>query len=449
MDLFDKFQMLSGLHRQIIESGADPFGVCLGRVCSATEAVIDGRKVVLAGTNNYLGLTFHPECVQAVHGAVAAEGTGTTGSRIANGTYASHCALERELAAFLNHRLAIMFTTGYQANLSVLSGLAGPDDFIFIDADAHASIYDGCRLSTATVIRFRHNDPADLENRLKRLDSSHSNKLIVVEGIYSMFGDRAPLAEIARLKRKYNAYLMVDEAHSLGVLGAHGRGLAEEADVEKDVDFIVGTFSKSLGAIGGFCTSNHPELEFLRLTSRPYMYTASLSPSNVASVSAALRLLQSTPELRTRLRRNAQALYDGLSATGFRIFARESPIIAVKATDRAEAVRLWNSLLAAGVYVNLALPPGTPHGVSLLRCSVSAAHTDEQIQQICDAFTQAVRGLKSRGSSPSREAHSGGPGAKRRPSSVKCAASIQAPEKERSGQKRVALLPGRKTDPHP
>ena len=214
--------------------------------------MLDGRRVLLLGTNNYLGLTFDRDCIAAAVAATEAEGTGTTGSRIANGSYGGHEALERRLAAFLGRRSAMVFTTGYQANLGVLSALAGRGDHLLLDADSHASIYDGARLAGAQVTRFRHNDPDDLRRRLRVLSSQPGDKLIVVEGIYSMLGDTAPLREIAAVKRETGAWLLVDEAHSLGVLGARGRGLAEAEGVEADVDFVVGTFSKSLGAIGGY-----------------------------------------------------------------------------------------------------------------------------------------------------------------------------------------------------
>ena len=391
MDLFEKFGPLLAQRDQLTAIGSLPFGLRMDRVLSPTEAIINGREVILAGTNNYLGLTFHPDCIEAANEAVLAEGTGTTGSRMANGTYALHRALEQDLADFMGVRGAIIFTTGYQANLGVLSALAGAGDYILIDADSHASIYDGCRLSDATIIRFRHNDAEDLDRRLHRLDGDGSNKLIVVEGIYSMLGDRAPLAEIARVKRAHNAYLLVDEAHSLGVLGENGRGLAEEAGVEDDVDLVVGTFSKSLAAIGGFCTSNHPNLDALRFASRAYIFSASSSPASVASVRATLRVMQSSPELRTQLAGNAQALHDGLSALGLTICAPVSPVVAVKIDDRDLAIMMWNQLLDAGVYVNLAIPPGTPNALSLLRCSVSAAHSAAQIDTICETFAEVGR----------------------------------------------------------
>ena len=402
MDLFDKYALIAGRHDKVTEAGGDPFGVCVEQVDSATEARINGRDTILVGTNNYLGLTFDPACLEAAATAIRRHGTGTTGSRIANGTYAIHRELEAEIARFLKRRSAIIFPTGYQANLGMIVGLAGPRDVILMDADSHASIYDGCRLSGATVVRFRHNDPEDLDRRLGRLEGQGDAKLIVVEGIYSMLGDRAPLAEFAEVKRRHGAYLLVDEAHSLGVLGANGRGAAEEQEIEGDVDCVVGTFSKSLGAVGGFGASDHPRFDVLRFCSRPYMYTASSCPSSVASVLAAFRRMREEPQLRQKLWRNARSLYEGLRSLGFEICSPLSPIIAVRLADEASAVRAWNRLLQEGVYVNLALPPGTPNGVCLLRCSVSAAHTPEQIDAICDRFATVAAELG--GADPVRHA---------------------------------------------
>ena len=253
MALFDKFKPLADARELLAQSGVDSIHVTMEKVVSATEAVVDGEPMILAGTNNYLGLTFNPDCIEAACRAARELGTGTTGSRVANGTYAGHVALEKELADFFNCRSVIVFSTGYVANLGMLSTLAGPGDVFVIDADCHASIYDGCRLSGADIIRFRHNDAENLDKRLRRLGDKAADALVIVEGIYSMLGDTAPLADIAAVTSKYGAYLVVDEAHSLGVLGGpNGRGVAEEAGVEDKVDFIIGTFSKSLGAIGGF-----------------------------------------------------------------------------------------------------------------------------------------------------------------------------------------------------
>ncbi len=278
----------------------------------------------------------------------------------------------------------------------MISTLAGKGDAILIDADCHASIYDGCQLSGADIIRFRHNDAADLDKRLRRLQDRAANTLIIVEGLYSMLGDRAPLAEIVAVKKRHGAYLLVDEAHSLGVLGPNGRGLAEESGVEQDVDFIVGTFSKSLGAIGGYCASNHSELDIIRYANRPYVFTASPSPSVIASTRKALSTLRAQPELRDRLWENAHRLYARLQELGLSVSPEPSPIIAVRLNDKETAVRMWSALLEKGVYVNLVLPPATPDGGALLRCSMSAGHSLEQVDQIGDAFASMQEQMLNR-----------------------------------------------------
>ncbi len=389
MSLFSKFESLATRRKALDETGAQPFNVVVERIISPTEAIVNGRETILAGTNNYLGLTFHPECVKAARDAVELEGTGTTGSRMANGTFASHVALERDIAEFFGRRGAIVFSTGYLANLGILSALTDRNDVIVIDGDCHASIYDGCLMGGAEVIRFRHNDPDDLAKRLRRLGDRAADALIVVEGIYSMLGDRAPMSEIAAVKREYGGYLLVDEAHSLGVLGE--RGLVEVTEEHDSVDFITGTFSKSLGATGGFCVSDLPELELIRVSSRPYVFTASMCPSVIASTRAALAVLRRDPELREKLWRNANHLYEQLSDLGLQLGPQPSPVIAAMLTDVNEALALWTGLLERGVYVNLVFPPATPNGSYLLRCSVSAAHSKGQIDRICTAFAEAQK----------------------------------------------------------
>jgi len=390
MSLFDRFKPLIQSHAAVTAVGADPFGVSMEKVLSPTEAIIEGRPTILVGTNNYLGLTFDPSCIDAAVNAIETLGTGTTGSRIANGSYAGHKGLERALADFYGRQHAMVFTTGYQANLAIISTLAGPKDFLIIDADSHASIYDACRMGSATVIRFKHNDAADLDKRLQRLAGTDGNKIIIVEGIYSMLGDQAPLADIVEVKRKHGAYLIVDEAHSMGVLGDKGRGLAEAAGVESEVDFIIGTFSKSLGAIGGYCVSDHPEFDVLRIRCRPYMFTASLPPSIIASVTAALKVVESRPELRTRLWANVRTLYDGLKRRGLTLGPQRGPVVAVQLPNPEIAVHAWQQLLASGVYVNLALPPATPNGTALLRCSVCAAHSRHQLERVIHTLTEVA-----------------------------------------------------------
>ncbi len=386
MDIFYKFRQLAEVRRSMEKNCSEFFNIVLEDISSPTEAVVNGRPTLLVGTNNYLGLTFNKECIKASCLAAEKEGTGTTGSRMANGTFAGHIALEHELSDFYGRTHTIIFSTGYLANLAILSTAVGPGEVILLDADCHASIYDGCRLGGAEVIRFRHNDVRDLEKRLQRLVKRETNVLIVVEGLYSMMGDRAPLADIVSVKQKYGAYLVVDEAHSLGVLGDNGRGLTEEAGVEDLVDFVIGTFSKSLGAIGGFCTSNHSELELIRYASRPYIFTASLSPSTIASTRTALKIIRSQPELRKRLWDNANFLYERIKELGYEVGPAASPIIAVHYRNVEEAFAMWNSLLQSGIYVNMVLPPATPDGGALLRCSLSAAHSKEQIERIGEAF---------------------------------------------------------------
>ncbi len=386
MTILGKFAALGEARHSLLRAGRDPFRVVIERALSPTEGVIDGRRTLLLGTNNYLGLSHDPDCLAASAEALALYGSGTTGSRIANGTYALHGRLEAELAAFYGRRSCMVFTTGYQANLGMLSVLAGKDDHLLIDADSHASIYDGSRLAEAQVIRFRHNDADDLHRRLRRLDGMPGSRLVVVEGIYSMLGDVAPLAEIAAVKRETGASLLVDEAHSLGVLGGRGRGLAEQADVERDVDFIVGTFSKSLGSVGGYCVSDDPGFELLRVVCRPYMFSASPPPAVIASVRAALRRLQEAPALRSRLLANASQLSGGLRAAGFTVGPSGSPIVAVRMPDVGVAASFWNRLMDHGIYVNLVLPPATPDGQPLLRASVTAAHDQRQVETAITGF---------------------------------------------------------------
>ncbi|MSO96668.1 MAG: aminotransferase class I/II-fold pyridoxal phosphate-dependent enzyme [Rhodospirillaceae bacterium] len=393
--IFDRFANLVAQRQAMLdEGGSDPFQVRMDEVLSQTEAIIAGKRTILCGTNNYLGLTFAPEALKAAHDALDAFGTGTTGSRVANGTYSGHKDLERTLCEFFNKDSAIVFSTGFLANAGVLSTLMGPGDFILMDADCHASIYDGVRASSAEIIRFKHNDAADLDKRLARLADKPGNKLIVIEGIYSMLGDKAPLKDIVAVKKKHaNTFLLSDEAHSVGVLGRYGRGLPEEAGCEDDVDFIVGTFSKSVGTVGGFVVSSYPNFDMLRLVCRPYIFTASLPPSVVASARVNLGLIKNGGALRTRLMRNAKALHNGLTEAGLKLASDISPVVAVVAPDPQTAIAFWRGLIDAGVYVNLALPPATPYGYSLLRCSLCAAHTEEQLREVVAIFTTVATNL--------------------------------------------------------
>lgn len=386
MALLDKFASAAAIRDKLGTDGQDPTGVVIDRIISPTEGFVRGRPTILAGTNNYLGLTFDPACVAAGKKAIEEQGTGTTGSRMANGSFATHTALERELADFFRLPYGMVFSTGYAANLGTLTALVKPGDTVLLDADCHASLYDGCQMSGANIFRFRHNDIASLEKRLQRLGEQAENCLVITEGMFSVLGDTAPLAKIVQLKNRYGALLLVDEAHSLGVYGENGCGVAEAEGVLGEVDFAVGTFSKSLGAMGGFCVSPHPELNLIRYVSRPFIFTASSSPSIISSTHEALRQLRTRPELRETLWRNANRLYEGLEALGLHLGPEVSPVVAVRLGKNEEALSSWHRLLKAGVYTNLMIPPASPDGSSYLRCSVSAAHTPEQLEGIISAF---------------------------------------------------------------
>jgi 8-amino-7-oxononanoate synthase len=386
MDLLDKLRAVEKRRAMFDDGSAMPGITVIDRVIGPCEVVVQGRPTLMFGSNNYLGLTLHEEVVQAARQAVVEYGTGTTGSRTANGTLAIHEQLERELADWFGKRHAIIFSTGYQANLSLVGGLCGPGDVILVDRDSHASIYDATRQTAAQVIGFRHNSPESLRKKLERLTGTGRNKLVVVEGLYSIRGDVAPLRDIADVCRTHGAYLLVDEAHSLGTYGPNGLGCAEDQGVLDQVDFVVGTFSKSLAGIGGVCVSDHPELRALHFLARAYVFTASGSPANIAGVSAAIKVVRAQPELRNQLWANVYRLRQGLRELGYVIGETESPIVPITIGDEARTVGLWQRLLQAGLYVNLIVPPGCPVDQCVLRASCSAAHSTEQITRALDTL---------------------------------------------------------------
>jgi len=388
MDLLEKLRAVERRCAVHASHPAMPGRTVIERVLGPGEVVINGRPTLMFGSNNYLGLTLHPHVVAAAQQAIAGWGTGTTGSRTANGTLLIHEELEHKLARWFGKRHAIVFSTGYQANLSLVGGLCGAGDVILIDGDSHASIYDATRQTAAQVIGFRHNSPESLRRKLERLGGHERNRLVVVEGLYSIRGDVAPLREIVAVCREHRAYLLVDEAHSLGTYGARGLGCAEDQGVLEHVDFLVGTFSKSLAGIGGVCVSDHEELRALHYFARAYVFTASGSPSNIASVSAAVDVIREHPELREQLWANIRQLRKGLQAIGFTIGDSESPIVPILTGDENRTVALWNRLLEAGLYVNVILPPGCPKDDCVLRASCSAAHTPEQVSRALEILAQ-------------------------------------------------------------
>lgn len=385
--LFDKYAPLQARVDMMMKIGTDALGVKFDDILSATRGRVGNREILLAGTNNYLGLTFDPDCIAAAKKAIDDHGTGTTGSRVANGTYAEHTDLEAALAEHLGMPSCIVFTTGYQTNLAAIGGLAGDKDVIFMDADAHACIIDGTRLTNASTIRFRHNSPEDLDKRLTRLGPINGgHPLVVIEGMYSMFGDIAPVDEFVDVTHRHGGYLYIDEAHSYGVFGPTGCGIAEEQGVLDKVDFISGTFSKSLASVGGFCASRHKEFEITRKVMRPYMFTASATPSNISAARAAVEKVKQGAHLRQNLRERAAQLHAGLTELGFDLCSDPSPVIAVRRPNEAVAAMEWNWLIENGVYVNLAVPPGTPQSSSLLRISLSAAHSKADVDTLIAAF---------------------------------------------------------------
>ncbi|MDH7971348.1 aminotransferase class I/II-fold pyridoxal phosphate-dependent enzyme [Sphingomonas sp. AR_OL41] len=394
-DLMSKFDGLIAERQALLDSGVtDPFAIVMDKVKSPTEAVIKGKDTILLGTYNYMGMTFDPDVIQAGKDALDQFGSGTNGSRMLNGTFRDHMEVEQALRDFYGVSGAIVFSTGYMANLGMISTLAGKGEYVILDADSHASIYDGCAQGNAEIVRFRHNSVEDLDKRLGRLPKE-AGKLVVLEGVYSMLGDIAPLKEMVTVAKKHGAMVLSDEAHSMGFFGPHGRGVYEDQGCEADVDFIIGTFSKSVGTVGGFCVSNHPKFEAIRLACRPYIFTASLPPSVVATAATSIRKLMHAHNKRAHLWENARTLHGGLKAMGFKLGTDtpQSAIIAIILDDQTQAVAMWQALLEGGLYVNMARPPATPAGTYLLRCSLCAEHSAEQIQTVLGMFRAAGQAL--------------------------------------------------------
>ena len=390
-DLFSKFDPLIEQRRALLSTGlTDPFNLVMEKVLSPTEAVCNGKPTILLGTYNYMGMTFDPDVIEAGKQALDDFGAGTTGSRVLNGTYAGHRLVEDALKEFYAMDHAMVFSTGYQANLGIISTIAGKGDYIVLDIDSHASIWDGCKMGDAEVVPFKHNDIEAMEKRLKRIPEG-AGKLVILEGVYSMLGDIAPLKEMVRVAKENGAMVLVDEAHSMGFIGPNGRGVAEDQGCLDDVDFVIGTFSKSVGTVGGFCVSNHPKFEIMRLVCRPYVFTASLPPSVVHTAAVSIRKLMHAGNKRAHLWENSKVLHKGLRDAGFTLGTEtpQSAIIAVIMPDLERGAMMWEALLHEGLYVNLARPPATPANMTLLRCSLCAEHTAEQVQTIIGIFKRA------------------------------------------------------------
>ena len=343
-----------------------------------TKVVMEGVETIMIGSNNYLGLTSHPEVIKAGVEALEKYGTGCSGSRFLNGTLDIHTKLEQELAEFLNKEAVVTFSTGFQSNLGIISAIAGRNDVILCDKENHASIYDACRLSFAQMLRYKHSDMEDLERLLKTI-SEDKGILIVTDGVFSMSGEICKLPEIVKLARKYGARVMVDDAHGLGVLGEHGRGTAEHFGLEDEVDIYMGTFSKSLASLGGYMASTKRVIEYVKHTSRPYIFSASITPASVACARKSLEILKREPERVKNLHDISCYMRDGLKKNNINIIESETPIIPIYTYDDVKTFVACKLLLERGVYVNPVVSPATPVGQSLLRTSYTSTHTKEQM----------------------------------------------------------------------
>ena len=353
-----------------------------------TEVVIEGRKVLMMGSNNYLGLTNHPEVKQAAMNAVRLYGTGCAGSRFLNGTLRIHLQLEDELAEFMNREAALLYSTGFQVNQGVIAALVGRDGAVIIDRADHASIIDGCRLAYGKTCKYEHNDMQALERVLSNLNGV--NGLIVIDGVFSMEGDIADLPNIVRLAKKYDCDIMVDDAHSIGVLGPHGEGTAAHFGLNEEVQLTMGTFSKSLASIGGFVAGDRDIIEYLKHHSRALIFSASPPPSSVAAVSAALKIIKREPERIQRLWDNTKRLWAELRAIGVDIRNSQTPIVPVRIGDDLNTFRVCHRLHEEGIFVNPVMAPAVPVGESMIRLSVMSTHTFEQIDRAVEAIDRVL-----------------------------------------------------------
>ena len=387
MDLFAKCAAYTTA-RECRERGIYPYFHAL-ESRQDTEVIMEGRRRIMLGSNNYLGLTAAPEVVAAAEAALAEYGTGCSGSRFLNGTLRLHLELERELADFVRMDGAVTFSTGFQSNLGIISCLVGRGDYVVCDRENHASIYDGCRLSFGKMLRYRHADMDDLEAKLRAVPES-AGCLIVTDGVFSMGGDIAKLPEICALAEKYGARVMVDDAHGLGVIGEGGRGTASHFGLEDRVDVIMGTFSKSLASLGGYMAASETVCDYVRHNSRPFIFSASIPPSACAAALAALRLLRERPELPVRLLGLASYARAGLKARGLRIIESETPIIPIYTYEMEHTLVSAKRLYDAGVYVNPVLPPAAAPGECLLRVSCMATHTEALLDEAMDIIAEVL-----------------------------------------------------------
>lgn len=387
MDLFEKCYNYTTAN-EIKEQGVYPYFHAL-ESRQDVEVIMEGKRRIMLGSNNYLGLTTHPEVIEAGIKAYEQYGSGCSGSRFLNGTLALHLELEKELAEFLEKEAVVTFSTGFQSNLGIISAIIGRNDYVICDRENHASIYDGCKLSFGKMLRYKHSDMEDLELKLKAVPEK-CGCLIVTDGVFSMGGDIAKLPEIVKLAKKYGARVMVDDAHGLGVVGKGGRGTASYFGLEKDVDIYMGTFSKSLASLGGYMAADAVIVDYVRHNSRPFIFSASITPASCASALAALRILKREPEIVDRLASLSAFARKGLRERGVKIIESTTPIIPIYTYDPFNTLLKTKQLYEAGVYVNSVLPPATAPNECLLRTSYMATHTEALIEEAVEIIAKVL-----------------------------------------------------------
>jgi 8-amino-7-oxononanoate synthase len=384
MDIFEKCYNFT-YAKEFMDSGYYPYFIPM-QSNEGSEAIFHGRRLIMCGSNNYLGLTTHPKVRQAAIEAIERFGTSCTGSRFLNGTLELHEQLERALADWVGKEAALVFSTGMQVNLGTISSLVSRNDVVILDRDDHASIVDGARLGWGRVKRFQHNNVTDLERVLAGLEDG-VGKLVVVDGLFSMQGDIAPLPEISKVCKRHGARLMVDDAHALGVLGG-GRGTAAHFGLDKEVDLIMGTFSKSLASIGGYIAGDEDVIHYIKHHARSLIFSASIPPANAATAFAALQVMQEEPERVKRVNDIGDYMRKSYHALGFDTGTSVSPIIPIFVGDDRRAAIIWKAMFEAGVYVNMVVSPAVPEGKQLLRTSYMATHTDQQLNKVLEVFSK-------------------------------------------------------------
>ncbi len=386
MDLFDKCYKFTRADEAKAQ-GYYPYFKAIQSGAGST-VMIDGKKFVMIGSNNYLGLTQDPRVKQAAIDALERFGSGCTGSRYLNGTLSLHEELEEKLANFVNKESALVFSTGFQTNQGTISAIVGKDDIIFSDRSNHASIVDGCRLAFGKIVRYKHSDLKDLERQLESHSNNSAGKLIVSDGVFSMEGDIVKLPKLIELARKYHARVMIDDAHSCGVLGKNGKGTGEHFNMEKDIDLVMGTFSKSFASIGGFIAGEKKVINYIKHHARSFIFSASMPPSAVATVSKALEILIEEPERLEQLWKNTHKMKKGFSEMGFDTGVSETPIIPIVIGDDMKTFLFWKLLFENGIFTNPVVSPAVEPGNALLRTSYMATHTDSELDQVLAIFNQ-------------------------------------------------------------